>query len=226
MFYQDPEFGSRMIMLMATAMLVLQFLMVGQKLLKTNIRLFAIQSFFLTGIAGTIAYFHHAPHIYIAAGMTLVLKVIVVPWFLQRMIDRIQIHHEVEPFINTPLSLLIGSGLTLVGYLVVQPFRSAADSPVSESLHKTLAVAIAIMLIGFYLMINRRKALSQVLALLTMENGLFLTAISLTYGMPLVVELGIFFDVFVAVIVFGILVYRIRETFDSMDVSKLSDLKG
>ena len=80
-------------------------------------------------------------------------------------------------------------------------------------------------LIGFFVMVNRRKALTQVLGLLSLENGLFLAAISLTYGMPLVVEIGIFFDVLVAVMVLGILVFRIGETFDSMDVSKLRKLR-
>jgi hydrogenase-4 component E len=76
-------------------------------------------------------------------------------------------------------------------------------------------------------MINRRKAISQVLALLTVENGVMLAAIALTtYGMPLVVEFGIFFDVLVAVMILGILIYRIRETFSSMDTSKLDQLKG
>jgi hydrogenase-4 component E len=87
-------------------------------------------------------------------------------------------------------------------------------------------VAIAVFLIGFFMMVNRRKALTQVLALLCLENGLFLAAISLTYGMPLLVELGIFFDLLVAVMVLGILVYRIRGTFDSMDVSRLTRLRG
>ena len=84
-------------------------------------------------------------------------------------------------------------------------------------------MAISLFLIGFFMMINRRKALTQVLALLSLENGLFLAAISLTYGMPLIVELGVFFDVLVAVMVLGILVYRIRETFESMDVSRLAE---
>jgi hydrogenase-4 component E len=92
--------------------------------------------------------------------------------------------------------------------------------------HNTLAVAISVFLIGFFMMINRRKALTQVLALLTLENGIFLAATCLTYGMPLIVELGVFFDVLVAVLVLGILVYRIRESFESMDVSKLRRLRG
>ena len=106
-------------------------------------------------------------------------------------------------------------------YVVARPITSL------ERLgSNTLAVAIALLLTGFFLMINRRKAITQVLALLTMENGVMLAAIALTtYGMPLVVEIGIFFDVVVAVMVLGILVFRIRETFASMDVSKLNELK-
>jgi hydrogenase-4 component E len=93
--------------------------------------------------------------------------------------------------------------------------------------NNTLPVALTLVLTGFFLMINRRKALTQVLALLTVENGVMLAAVALTtYGMPLVVELGIFFDVLVAVMVLGILVYRIRENFASMDTGKLNQLKG
>jgi hydrogenase-4 component E len=92
--------------------------------------------------------------------------------------------------------------------------------------HHTLSVAISVFLIGFFMMVNRRKALTQVLGMLTLENGVFLAAICLTYGMPLIVELGVFFDVLVAVLVLGILVYRIRETFESMDVSKMRRLRG
>ena len=225
-FFQDPEFGSRMITLMAAAMLVIQFLMVGQRDLTANIRLFALQSFLLAGIANTIAYFQHSHHLYVIALFTFVLKTLVVPWFLKRVIDRIGIQHEIQPFVNIPASLLVCGGLTLLGYVVVQPFASTPPTAASEMGHNILAVAIALALIGFFLMINRRKALSQVLALLTAENGILLAAISLTYGMPLVVELGVFFDMFVLAIVCGILIFRIRESFDSMDVSKLSNLKG
>lgn len=227
MWRENPELISRMLSLLAAAMLLVQFLMASQRILMMNIRLFAVQSFLLAGVAAVIAYFHHAPHIYVAAGLTLALKVILVPWFLGRVIARIQIRQEIQPLVNTPSSLLICSGLTLMGYMVAKPFTSATEVAATPGTgHNALAVAISMLLMGFYLMITRRKALTQILALLTMENGFVLAAISLTYGMPMVVELGVFFDVFVAVMVFGVLVYRIRETFDSMDVSKLSNLKG
>ena len=226
-FFQDPQFGDKMIVPMAALVLVLQIGMVAQRRLVTNIRIFATQSLLLAGIANTIAYFNHAPHIYVAALLTFVFKVVLLPILLERLVEKIGILQEIEPLINVPLSVLISGGLTLVGYVVAESFHHPEESASPASLgHNTLAVAIALFLIGFFTMLNRRKALTQVLALLSLENGLFLAAISLTYGMPLVVELGIFFDVLVAVMVLGILVFRIRETFDSMDVSKLRRLRG
>ena len=216
------EVGSQLIMLFAALMLVLQLLLVVQRMLLTNIRLFALQSLMLTAIATVVAYYYNATHIYIVAVLTLAGKVIFLPWLLNRLVRRINIVQEIEPLLNAPASMLICGGLTLLGYLVARPFTT---------LHKlgnnTLAIAIALLLTGFFLMINRRKAISQVLALLTIENGVMLAAVALTTsGMPLVVELGIFFDVLVAVMVLGILVYRIRESFASMDTSKLTQLKG
>jgi hydrogenase-4 component E len=224
----DPQFGDRIITLMAAAVLVLQIAMVAQRWLVTNIRIFAAQSALLAAIAGLIAYFNRAPHIYAAALLILVVKALALPVLLERLVERIEIRKEIEPLINIPLSVFISGGLTLVAYVVAESFYQP-DLPVNAASslgHNTLAVAISLFLIGFFTMLNRRKALTQVLGLLTLENGLFLAAISLTYGMPLIVEIGVFFDVLVAAMVLGILVYRIRETFDSMDVSKLRRLRG
>jgi hydrogenase-4 component E len=224
---QDPQFGDKMVTLMAAMVLVLQIAMVAQRWLVTNIRIFAAQSFCLAAIATTIAYFNHAPHIYAAAALTLLVKAILVPVILERLVARIEIRQEIEPILNMPLSVVISGALTLVGYVVAESFYHPEEGPAAATLgHNTLAVAISLFLIGFFMMINRRKALTQVLALLSLENGLFLAAISLTYGMPLMVELGVLFDVLVAVLVLGILVYRIRESFESMDVSRLRRLRG
>jgi len=225
--FQNPEFGDKMVTLLAALVLVLQIAMAAQRWLVTNIRIFALQSFLLAIIAGTIAVFNGAPHIFIAAVLTLMVKAILVPILLERLVDRLEIRREIEPILNVPFSVMISGGLTLLGYVVAESFYHPEQTPGPAAMgHNTLAVAISLFLIGFFMMINRRKALTQVLALLSLENGLFLAAISLTYGMPLIVELGVFFDVLVAVLVLGILVYRIRETFESMDVSKMRKLRG
>ena len=215
------DLSSQIINLLASVMLVLQLLLVVQRMLITNIRLFALQSLLLAMIAAVVGYTYDARHVYVIAVLTIVGKVLFLPWWLQRLVRRIKIEQEILPFVNMPASMLICGALTVLAGVVARPFTSL------ERLgSNTLAVALTLLLTGFFLMINRRKALTQVLALLTTENGVMLAAIALTtYGIPLVVELGIFFDVVIVVMVLGILVFRIRETFDSMDVSKLNELK-
>jgi hydrogenase-4 component E len=214
--------GSQVITLMAALMLVVQLLMIAQRMLRASIRLFAIQSLLLAAIAAVVAHYHNASHVYVVAVLTVVGKVVFLPWLLHRLVQRIQIHQEIEPLLNAPSAMLICGGLTLLGYVVARPFTAL------ERLgNNTLAIALTLVLTGFFLMFNRRTALTQVLALLAVENGVMLGAVALTtYGMPLVVELGIFFDVLIAVMVLGILVYRIRENFASMDTSKLNQLRG
>ena len=215
------ETASHLITLLAAFMLVLQLLLAVQPMLVTNIRLFALQSLLLSAIAGVVGYAYGAWHVYLIAALTIVGKVLFLPWRLERLVRQIRIEQEIRPFVNMPASMLICGALTVLAYAVARPITS-----LQRLGSNTLAVAIALLLTGFFLMINRRKAITQVLALLTMENGVMLAAIALTtYGMPLVVEIGIFFDVVVAVMVLGILVFRIRETFASMDVSKLNELK-
>jgi len=218
----STEISSQLITFCAAGMLVFQLLLVVQRMLLTNIRLFALQSALLAAVAGTVAYFYNATHVYIVAVLTILGKVIFLPWLLDRQVRRIGITQEIEPLLNAPTSMLLCGGLTLLGYIVARPFTAL------ERLgNNTLGIAMTLVLTGFFLMFNRRKAITQVLALLAVENGVMLAAVALaTYGMPLVVELGIFFDVVVAVMVLGILVYRIRESFDSMDTSKLNQLKG
>jgi hydrogenase-4 component E len=138
------------------------------------------------------------------------------------MIDRIGIHREIEPFLNVPASLLVCLGLTVVGYRVSTGFPEG-DRGVS---HHLIGVALSMLLIGLFLMATRKKAITQILALLTVENAVFLVAVGVTPGMPLVVELGISFDVILAVLILGVLVQRIVGRFESMDVSRLSKLKG
>jgi len=210
------------LILSAAGMLVSVFLMVGQKALFTTIRLYGAQSFLLGVVAVTIAVSEHRHDLFVTAALTIGLKAILIPWFLMRMIDRIGIHREIEPFLNVPASLLVSLALTVIGYRVSSGFPVGARG-VS---HHLIGVALSMLLIGLFLMVTRKKAITQILALLTVENAVFLVAVGVTSGMPLVVELGMSFDVMLAVLVLGILVQRIVDRFESMDVSRLSKLKG
>jgi hydrogenase-4 component E len=210
------------VILCAAGMLVSAFLMVGQKSLFTTIRLYGVQSLLLATVAVVMAISDERPHLFLMATMTTILKGFVIPLFLMRVVDRIGIHREIEPFLNVPASLLACLGLTVVGYRVSTGFPEGTVGVT----HHVLGVGLSTLMIGLFLMVTRKKAISQVLALLTVENAIFLVALGITSGMPMVVELGIFFDVILAVLVLGVLVRRIVDRFESMDVSRLSKLKG
>jgi hydrogenase-4 component E len=211
-----------LVILCAAGMLVSAYLMVGQKALFTTIRLYAAQSLLLAAVAVMMAIADARPHLFVMAGMTIVLKGFLIPLFLMRVIDRIGIHREIEPFLNVPASLLVCLGLTVVGYRVSTGFPEGAAGVT----HHVLGMGLSTLMIGLFLMVTRKKAITQILALLTVENAIFLVALGITSGMPLVVELGIAFDVIIAVLVLGVLVRRIVDRFESMDVSRLSKLKG
>jgi hydrogenase-4 component E len=211
-----------LVVLFAAGMLVSAYLMVGQKALFTAIRLYGLQSMLLGGIAVLMGLTDHRAHLLVSAALTVALKGLVIPWFLMRVIDRVGIHREIEPILNVPSSLLICLGLTVVGYRVSTGLTDGADG----AAHHVIGVSLSMLLMGLFLMVTRRKAVTQILALLTVENAVFLVALGATTGMPLIVELGISFDVIVAVLVLGILVRRIVDRFESMDVSRLSKLKG
>jgi hydrogenase-4 component E len=210
------------LILCAAGMLVTAYLMVAQKALFTAIRLFAVQSLLLAIVAAAIAFSDGRRELLVTAALTVALKTILIPWFLMRVIDRIGIHREIEPFLNVPASLLVCLGLTVVGYRVSTGFPEGGQG-VS---HHLIGVALSMLLIGLFLMVTRKKAITQILALLTVENAVFLVAVGVTSGMPLVVELGVSFDVILAVLILGVLVHRIVDRFESMDVSRLSKLKG
>src|SRR6266404_9516888 len=118
------EIGSQVITLLASLMLVLQLLLAVQTMLITNIRIFAMQSLLLAAIAGVVGHFYHAGHVYVVAVLTIVGKVLFLPWRLERLVRQIKIEQEIQPFANTPASMLVCGALTVLAYVVARPITS------------------------------------------------------------------------------------------------------
>ena len=213
--------SSRTIDILAVLMLMTTIVLVGTSRLRTSIWAYAIRSFLLTWVSGLIAYFSGIHHIFITTGISLALKVILIPGFLFYIVNKTKEKTEVESVINYTLSLLISCGLILIAYYSMQSIIKFENAFMGHC----LPVSLAITLLGFFVMIIRKKAITQILGLLAMEDGIFLAAISTSYSMPLIVKLGVFFDILVGVIIMGIYVYRIKETFDSIDTDSLRELK-
>jgi hydrogenase-4 component E len=168
-----------------------------------------------------VAYSTHQSHLYYSALLTLVLKVLLLPWIMHRLIGALNVRWDVESMVNIPVQMLIGIALVIFAFNLAAPISQMAGTITRSA----LGIAIASILLSFLMMITRRKAVSQVIGFLAMENGLFFAATSATYGMPMVVELGILFDVLVAALIFGVFFFHIRETFESLDIHHLEKLK-
>jgi hydrogenase-4 component E len=206
---------------LAALILLSAFGMLVQKRMNGLIHLFAWQGLFLsisTAIVGFVAGQHH---LYISSLLTLTLKVILLPYILHVLMRRLKIQKEVETVVNVPMTMLIGIALVIFSYHLMAPVRELSTL-VTRS---TLAVALATVMIGLLMMITRRHAVTQIIGFLALENGLFFAATSATYGMPLVVELGVALDVLIAAFIFGIFFFHIHTTFDSLDVEQMARLK-
>ena len=212
---------SQFINLLAALLLLLAFAMLTQRRILSLINLFALQGFVLVLSTAIVAYSTHQNHLYYSALLTLALKVIVLPWILHRLTRALNVRWDVEPLINIPATMLVGIVLVIFAFNLATPISQIAGT-ITKS---TLGIATASILLSFLMMITRRKAVSQVIGFLAMENGLFFAATSATYGMPMVVELGIALDVLVGTFIFGIFFFQIRETFDSLDIRNLEKLK-
>lgn len=217
----SPHAGSQLVDLCAVLLLLTCFAIVAQRRLSACVDLFALQSLFLAATAAIVAFLTGIHHIYIAAALTIVIKVVVIPRILNKVIERLNVSRELVMNVNIPAGLLICGALVIVAFFITQPIIPLGYLLTRDS----LAIALAIVLIGFFTMIARKKAVTQMVGFLVMENGLFLGATAAAYGMPLIVELGVFFDVLVAGLIVGIYTHRLQDAFDSVDTSSLTGLK-
>jgi hydrogenase-4 component E len=178
---------------------------------------FAGQGVLLAVTGGVVAYATNNAELYVSAILALLLKGMLLPWLLWRIIRRLHVHREVEPLMNMAMTMLIALGVTLFSYHIIQPIEEISKLLTRDS----MAIATACVLLGMLMMITRRKAITQVIGFLAVENSLFFAAIGTTNGMPMVVEIGIAFDVLVAALIFGLFFFQIRSTFDSLEVEHM-----
>ncbi len=214
-------YSLQIVNLLAAILLLISFAMLSQRRVVGLVTLFAWQGAALASSTAIIAWSTGQHHLYYSAGLTLLLKVIAMPWFFYRLVRKLDINRDVEPMLNNTATMLIGIALVIFAFNLALPISQMAGT-VTRS---TLGVAMACVLLAFLMMITRTKALPQVIGFLAMENGLFFAATSATYGMPLVVELGVALDVLVGVFVLGIFFFQIRETFDSLDLKHMEKLR-
>jgi hydrogenase-4 component E len=196
-------------------------LLAAARRISTSVLLFSLQSAAITAQVAATAYYEQSIEAYVIAALVLSIKVIGIPYVFFRLIERLKTPRDVKASTTPAQSVFIAVAMIFISYAAVRSY--AQDVSVAGD---TLAASVSLILTGAFLMVSRKKALMQMIGLLVMENGIFLAALATTFGMPLVIEIGIFFDVVVGVLLMGIFTFRIRDTFEHLDVSKLRRLRG
>lgn len=207
--------------LLGATMLMAGFGLLYQRRLYAVLNTFAFQALALAAAAAWQAHVQHAPHLYATAGIALVFKGVLVPFALHWLVERLGIHRSVDTALSIGWTMIVGVVLVALSILLVLPVTANAAALTRES----LAVAMSVVLLGMLMMITRRNAVTQVVGFMALENGLLLAAVS-AKGMPLVVEISVAFSVLIAMTLFGIFFFRIRERFDTLDLQYLETYRG
>lgn len=203
--------------------LISGLMMLAGKVIRNNIGYLVLQSLSLSALAFYLGFAHGLEwHMLIVGVLTLAVKVILLPLVLYRIVDRVRSTREFPLSIGLVTSVLIGVILIGLTYSYIVPVL-LQDVKKGGAL---LPIAVSVILLGCFYMISRRSVISQLIGIIVIENGLFLSALAITGGMPLMIELGVFFDLLVGALVMGVITFKINDNFDTLDTQHLNKLKG
>jgi hydrogenase-4 component E len=216
-----PGAFSQLTVLGSSLALVCVLILLWRRRVSACISAFRWQSVAIAAVTMVVARFAHEPALYAMAGVIFVIKALAIPRLLRRMDARFGAARELAPYVNTATSLLVSGGLVVIAYVVTRPLVAVTQLPTRAG----LPLAMGVVFVSLFVMVSRKKALTQIVGFLMLENGVALLAVLGTYGIPLVVEFGVFLDLLMGFLVMQIFVYRIHETFEHLDVEQLSDLR-
>src|SRR3990172_1380193 len=212
---------SQLVMLSAGGMLVAALIPLWRKGVPAYITAFRWQSWLLALLTVFVGYFGRDAQLYGVAILIVGLKGVAMPALLRTMDRRFGHQRELKPYVNPETALLIAGVLVLFAYVLARPWMEVTTLPTRGG----LPLAMALLFISLLIIVNRKKAITQVIGFLMLENAIALLAVVGTYGVPLLVELGVFLDALMGFLVMQIFVYQIHETFETIDVDQLTRLK-
>jgi len=199
------------------------FGIIAMRQVLASLNIFVFQSILLAASAFILGYQHSSIHLFVVAGIIIVIKTILIPWLLRRIISKeVYARREISQVLNIPTSLLIAVALVIFTYFISSPLSNVTDDIFVKL---NLPIGVAGLLLGGYAVMVRREAVPQVIGILSMENGAFFAGISIAPGLPLIAELTAAFDVLIIAIVMGILTRRIHERIGTTEVGRLTSLR-
>ena len=212
---------SQLVMLGSSGMLLTALIVLWRKGVPAYITAYRWQAWLLAALTATVGYYGGDRQLYGVAALLMGLKGLAIPALLRTMQRRFGVQREATPYVNTEVSLVIASVLVVFAYLLGRPWMAVTHLPTRRG----LPLAMSVLFVSLFIIVSRKKAITQVIGFLMLENAIALLAVVGTYGVPLLVELGVFLDALMGFLVMQIFIYQIHETFDTIDVEQLTRLK-
>jgi hydrogenase-4 component E len=217
--------ASSLFSLLAIASLVLTFVMLGSRWLMDYLRAFTAQSWLIAALSAAVGYYGGYPELYLVAILTVVFRGLLVPYLLLRVIRRLRIDREIHETLQPSSALVAGAAAMIFAFVVAHHLGTRLNLAETVAV-LALTIMLSMKLIGFLMLAARHEAISQILGLLVLENGIFLGAQILVPGMPLLIELVILFDLLVVVASLGVLVRYLLAHVGSTSTRDLRRLVG
>ena len=217
----DPSLFAQFSTLGASLVLLFGLLLLWRRNLGSYVDAFQGQSLVLSAIFVVVGYFSGDAELYVVAVVFAALKVYFIPRTLRIMQSRFAVEREHEPYLNVPASLILAGLLVVLAYALMTPVMAVSELPTRAG----LPLALGLVFVGLLVILTRKKAFTQVIGFLILENGITLLALLGTYGIPLIVELGVFLDALMGFLVMQIVIYQLHGTFESIDVDQLNQLR-
>ena len=214
------ELATRLIDVIGALLLFTMLLILAAGQLFRAIYAVGVQAVLLGAAGAVLAAATGNVDLWIIAGITVVVKGVLLPWLLLWVVRRIRIEGDIDSVVPVNVTLALAAGIVVLAFRL-----NASLGPVRQAITgNALPVGVALILVGVLVMAARRKALVQMVGLFASENGIFFTAMAVSQGMPLIIEIGVILDVVLGALVMGILVLRVRSSVT--DIATLEDLKG
>lgn len=201
--------------------LFLAIILAGMRRLDRGALALGLQAMCLGGLTLWLAVTEKEPEMYLAGGLTLVIKGFIIPFIVWEVVKKLNRRVDPHPMVSSEMGMAVAAGLLVLAKALtpVELFGKMAFGDL-------LAFGLGTVLIGLFIMVTRRQVIAQIEGLVVMENGIYLAILGATHGMPFVVELGSLFDLLVGILIMGSLTFRIATTLDSLNTDRLRELRG
>jgi hydrogenase-4 membrane subunit HyfE len=221
--YRELDVNLSFYELLEISAAIAAIMMLGSTQIRTNLLLYSLQTAIMSALTFWVGYARDERFLFFQALIILLLKSIFAPLFLRRIMTRVGVESDAGTYLRAPLCMHLGIVLLGISYVLAQQLPTPSWLAQSGTMGST--AAFALIFIGMMLMVTRKIAVNQVIGFLVIENGIYLFSLTQTGGMPMLVEMGVLLDLLVGIMIAGLLLHRIKSSFEHIDVTKLTELR-